>query len=94
MISKASSWNSGRRPSPDAVVERLRQAARAHDVLRIKGFLAVRDRPLRSVVQGVGNNFRYHFDRPFAPGEPRVGRLVIIGRAGLDQAAIAAAIRG
>jgi len=45
-------------------------------------------------VQGVGARFRHHFDRPWAPGEARDGRLVVIGQAGLDRAAIAAAIAG
>jgi cobalamin biosynthesis protein CobW len=46
------------------------------------------------VIQGVGTRFRQHFDRPWRAGEPRAGALVVIGEAGLDRAAIAAAIRG
>jgi cobalamin biosynthesis protein CobW len=33
-----------------------------------------------------------HFDRPWHPDEPRGTRLVVIGRKGLDRAAIAAAL--
>lgn len=80
--------------SPDALIERLKRVVEAHDVLRIKGFVAVSDRPMRLVLQGVGGRFRHHFDRPWAPGEARAGTLVVIGQTGLDRAAIEAAIRG
>ncbi len=80
--------------APDALVARLARVAAAHDVLRIKGFLAVTGKPLRLAVQGVGARFRQSYDRAWAPGEARTGHVVVIGRTGLDQAAIAAGIRG
>ncbi len=78
----------------DPLIERLREAAAAHGILRIKGFAALRGKPMRLVVQGVGARFQQHFDRPWAPGEVRLGRLVVIGERGLDRAAITAAIGG
>lgn len=63
-----------------------------HDILRIKGFVEVQGKPARHVVQGVGARFTRYFDRAWADGEDRQGRLVIIGQAGLDQAAIASAL--
>ena len=75
-------------------VERLKRVAAEHDVLRIKGFLDVRGKPLRLLVQGVGSRFRQHFDQPWPAGGTRAGRLVIIGQKGLDQAAITAALQG
>ena len=80
--------------APEPFVERLRPLVEAHDILRMKGFLAVADKPLRLEVQGVGPRFRHHFDRPWRPAEPRAGHLVVIGRAGLNRAAIEAGIRG
>ncbi|MEE8276293.1 MAG: cobalamin biosynthesis protein CobW [Alphaproteobacteria bacterium] len=77
---------------PAALVARLTAAARAHDILRVKGFLDVPGKPMRQVVQGVGERMQHYFDRPWAPGEARRSRLVVIGRAGLDRAAVAAAI--
>jgi cobalamin biosynthesis protein CobW len=46
------------------------------------------------LVQGVGQRFRQQFDRPWALGEDRRGRLVVIGEKGLDRAAIVAALGG
>jgi len=80
--------------SPDALVERLKAVTEAHDILRIKGFLAVAGKPMRLTLQGVGNRFRHSFDRPWGPGEPRTGRLVVIAESGFDQPAIEAAIKG
>jgi cobalamin biosynthesis protein CobW len=65
----------------------------AHDILRLKGFLAVPGKEFRHVVQGVGARLQHYFDRPWRAGEPRQSRLVVIGRKGLDRAAIAAALQ-
>jgi cobalamin biosynthesis protein CobW len=78
---------------PGAYIERLAEVSRRHDVLRIKGFLDVEGKPMRLLVQGVGPRFRREFDRPWRPGEARRGRLVVIGRKGLDRAAIETALR-
>lgn len=59
-----------------------------HDILRLKGFAAVRGKPMRLVIQAAGNRIETYFDRAFAPGEPRAARLVVIGLKGLDRAAI------
>jgi cobalamin biosynthesis protein CobW len=80
--------------SAEALVEKLSRVAGAFDILRMKGFASVPGKPMRLAVQGVGTRFRHHFDRAWAPGEARQGRLVVIGQAGLDRAAIAAAIAG
>jgi cobalamin biosynthesis protein CobW len=78
---------------PDSLLDRLRLIAEQHDVLRIKGFVAVAGKPLRLAVQGVGARFRAAFDRPW-PNGARQGQIVVIGQTGLDRAAIAQAIRG
>ncbi len=78
--------------APEGLVERIREAADAHDILRIKGFAEVRGKPMRLLIQGVGSRLQHQFDRPWRPEEPRRGRLVVIGQKGLDRAAIAQAI--
>ena len=60
--------------------------------MRIKGFVPVRGKPLRLEVQGVGERFQQRYDRPWRTGEARAGRLVVIGRTGMDRAAVTAAI--
>ena len=74
---------------PDALLRQLTDIATRHDVLRIKGFVEVRGKPVRLLVQGVGQRFQKSFDRPWRPGEPRRSRLVIIGEKGLDTVSIA-----
>ncbi len=72
-----------------------RQAAdiiRQHDILRLKGFAAVAGKPMRLTIQAVGPRIETYFDRPFG-ADPRETRLVVIGQAGLDRAAIEAALR-
>jgi cobalamin biosynthesis protein CobW len=77
---------------PAAYAERLAETIRAHDILRLKGFAAVAGKPMRLVVQAVGPRIETWFDRPFGR-DPRATRLVVIGEAGLDRAAIEAAIQ-
>jgi len=76
-----------------AFLFRIGAAIAAHDILRLKGFLTVPGKDLRQVVQGVGGRVQHYFDRPWGVGETRASRLVVIGRKGLDQAAIAAALQ-
>ncbi len=76
--------------SPASLVDRLKTVAGRHDILRIKGFAAIRGKPMRLVVQGVGERFGHYFDRTWGPTEAQVGRLVVIGLKGIDQDAIRA----
>jgi cobalamin biosynthesis protein CobW len=79
---------------PQHFLTRLVRVMSAHDVLRLKGFLDVPGKEFRQVVQGVGERLQHYFDRPWRAGETRATRLVVIGRKGLDRAAIAAALQG
>ena len=78
----------------DAFRRQLAAAIRAHDILRVKGFVHIPGRERRQVVQAVGDRVQYYFDRPWGTAEPRATRLVVIGKKGLDRAAIAAALGG
>jgi cobalamin biosynthesis protein CobW len=80
--------------SPDALVDRIAAAVDAHDVLRVKGFVEVAGKPLRLLVQAVGNRIQHQFERPWRAGDTRPGRLVVIGERGLDAAAIQSLIAG
>jgi cobalamin biosynthesis protein CobW len=80
--------------APEPLVARLRAAAEAHDVLRMKGFASVLGKPLRLVIQGVGSRFRHEYDRAWKAEEPRGGHIVVIGRTGLDRASIERIILG
>jgi cobalamin biosynthesis protein CobW len=78
---------------PARFVARLGAVISVHDILRLKGFLDVPGKEFRQVVQGVGARLQHYFDRPWGEREPRLTRLVVIGRKGLDRAAIAAALQ-
>jgi cobalamin biosynthesis protein CobW len=79
---------------PSALSARISAVAEDFDVLRIKGFAAVADKPLRLLVQAVGPRVTHQFDRPWKATEARDGRLVVIGLKGLDRAAVTRAILG
>ena len=76
---------------PARFAEEVAEVIRAHDILRLKGFVAVTGKPMRMTLQAVGPRVDSYFDRPFG-GAPRETRLVVIGQAGLDRAAITQAL--
>lgn len=77
---------------PDALEARLMDAVNAHDIYRIKGFVNVPGKARRLVLQGVGTRFQRYFDRDWAETETPRTELVVIGKSGMDRAAIEAMI--
>lgn len=78
----------------DALEARVLGAVEGHDILRVKGFLHRPGLARREVLQAAGPRLRRYFDRAWGATETRRSELVVIGRKGLDQAAIEAAILG
>ncbi len=72
---------------PEALQQRLKNLVEEQEIYRIKGFVAVPNKSMRLVLQGVGDRFEQFYDRPWQPEEPRQTRLVFIGRA-IDSEAI------
>ncbi|WP_105426462.1 cobalamin biosynthesis protein CobW [Neorhizobium tomejilense] len=72
----------------EQLAARISATAEAENVLRIKGFVEVANKPMRLQVQAVGSRVNHYFDRAWAPGEARTSRLVVIGEKGIDRAAI------
>lgn len=77
---------------PDALETRLLSAVSAHDIYRIKGFVHVPGKARRLVLQGVGTRFQRYFDRDWTATETPRTELVVIGKSGMDRAAIEAMI--
>jgi len=73
----------------EAMTAGLLGALTAHDILRLKGVVAVAGKPARLIVQAVGPRIQTYFDRPWREGEARASSLVVIGEKGIDQATIA-----
>jgi len=66
---------------------------RKHDILRLKGFAAIKDAPARLSLQAVGPRIDTYFDRPWTSGEERGTALVVIGQAPLNRAQITAELQ-
>ena len=84
--------NMGEIADPAAFTDKIADVIRTHNILRLKGFAAVAGKPMRLTIQAVGPRVDSYFDRPFTAGEDRGTTLVVIGQAGLDQAAITEAL--
>ena len=76
---------------PTAFAQQVSDVIRAHNILRLKGFAAVKDKPMRLTLQAVGPRVDTYFDGPLTG--PRETRLVVIGEAGLDATAITQALQ-
>lgn len=71
----------------------LHALVEAHTIFRVKGFVALADKPMRLLVHGVGRRLEHYFDRRWRPAETPRTQLVFIGR-GLRRAALEAALSG
>ncbi len=60
----------------DALVARIQRLAAEQNILRVKGYVAVKGKPMRLLVQAVGARVRHQFDKPW--GADRRGQLVVI----------------
>lgn len=67
--------------------EILQQLLNEHNIYRAKGFAALPNKPMRQVIQAVGERIDVHFDRMWQAEEPRITSLVVIGK-GLNEADI------
>jgi cobalamin biosynthesis protein CobW len=74
--------------TPEVLIRKIAEAAAHHDILRVKGFVEIADKPMRLLVQGVGSRIQHRFDRAWSRDEQRHSRLVVIGQKGLDTEAI------
>ncbi|MCB2093193.1 MAG: cobalamin biosynthesis protein CobW [Rhodobacteraceae bacterium] len=63
---------------PQALHDAIVRLARERKVLRVKGYVAVAGKPMRMLVQAVGERVRAQYDRPWGDS-PRQSRLVVIG---------------
>jgi cobalamin biosynthesis protein CobW len=79
---------------PALLAARVAALAEDFDVLRVKGFAAVANKPMRLQVQAVGPRVSHQYDRPWGAAETRQGQLVVIGLKGLDRAAVTQALVG
>ncbi|MCK2182509.1 cobalamin biosynthesis protein CobW [Halomonas getboli] len=77
----------------EALEARLAALLKAHEIYRAKGFAAIPGKPMRRVIQAVGERLDGYFDRLWAQDEPRRTELVIIGRH-LHREALEAALAG
>ena len=72
----------------------LARVIEEHDILRLKGFVAIEGKNMRLVVQAVGNRIDHYFDREWLTDEAPTSRLVVIGLEGLSQNDIETQVKG
>lgn len=78
---------------PKLLADAIRRLAREQHILRVKGYVAVTGKPMRMLVQAVGERVRSQFDRPWRKDELRTSRLVVIAeRDHIDPGAIRATL--
>jgi cobalamin biosynthesis protein CobW len=65
---------------PRHLQDRLQHLVQQQEIYRIKGFVAVPNKSMRLVLQGVGMRFDQFYDRPWRSEELQQTRLVFIGR--------------
>lgn len=72
---------------PQSLIQQLQTLVKDWEIYRIKGFVWVKNKPMRLVLQGVGNRFDTFYDRLWKTDETPQTCLVFIGR-NLEEAVI------
>ncbi|WP_442784260.1 cobalamin biosynthesis protein CobW [Bartonella sp. HY761] len=78
---------------PILFVDTLKNIIRDNDILRLKGFMAVKGKAMRLVVQAVGSRIEHYYDRPLDESEKGLSRLVVIGLHDMDVTKITKSIQ-
>jgi len=65
---------------PQVLISRLEQLVQEQEIYRVKGFVNVAKKPMRLVLQGVGDRFESFYDRLWKKEETRLTQLVFIGK--------------
>ncbi len=73
---------------PEALAQAIQRLARELHILRVKGHVAVADKPMRLLVQAVGARVRMQYDRPWGQEARRSQLVVIAEHDDIDEAAI------
>lgn len=75
---------------PEALQNAIVKLARERNILRVKGYVAVEGKPMRMLVQAVGERLRAQYDQPWG-AQPRKTALVVIAEHdNIDEQAIRA----
>lgn len=73
---------------PEALIAAIQRLAREQRILRVKGHVAVAGKPMRLLIQAVGDRVRHQFDRPWGADPRRSALVVIAEHHDVDEAAI------
>lgn len=77
---------------PARLVAAIERLAREQNILRVKGHVAVAGKPMRLLVQAVGERVRQQFDRPWGNDARRTALVVIAEHDDVNEAAIRAVL--
>lgn len=81
--------------SPEILSARIEAMAKEQNILRIKGYAAVKGKPMRLLIQAVGSRVRAQYDRTWEPNEKRSGKMVVIAeRDAIVRSVIETALKG
>ncbi|MEY8200401.1 MAG: cobalamin biosynthesis protein CobW [Colwellia sp.] len=64
----------------DKLQQILQKLLNEHNIYRVKGFAAIPNKPMRQVIQAVGERIDVHFDRMWQAQEAHLTQLVVIGK--------------
>ena len=75
-------------------IKKLERVIEDHDILRLKGFAAIKGKPMQMTVQAVGPRIETYFENSPNQNNTRETKLVVIGHSGLNKDAISNSLQG
>ena len=77
---------------PEALQDAIVKLARERNILRVKGYVAVSGKPMRMLVQAVGERLRAQYDQPWGAQARKTQLVVIAEHDNINEPAIRAAL--
>lgn len=62
----------------DILINKVQKFINDNNILRVKGYVSIKDRPMRLLIQAVGSRLRTQFDRMWVNEETKQSKLVFI----------------
>ena len=72
----------------EAFLAKLSAAIDQYDILRVKGFVSIENKPMRLAIQAVGTRIDTYFDKYWPQNSERYSKLVVIGTKKLNKKSV------
>lgn len=64
--------------SAEQIIKKIETLTKKHEILRIKGYIAIKNKPMRYLIQAVGSRVRGQYDKMWNLDDKKISKLIFI----------------